>query len=354
MRIRILAALLALPLSALAAPQYKLTTFGQTGWVPAALNNKGEVVGQFRDAGVDRSYVYSGGTTTILPAAIMQAYDINDHGVIVGAGKADYGYHAYSYANGVATQIGNRNWDTKDNYATAVNNAGKVAGSAYTDYDSWVAFTNTGGNNVNVPGVGSGHSFVNSINERGDLVGGAQVDSEDNRLGFITVGNQTRWLPALGGRNSSAVDINDAGVVAGSAELASGVRHAVLYQNGTLTDLGSPLGGSWAMGINNAGLIVGSANVTTWNSVDGNGFLYANGAMTDLNTLIDPASGWHIRNAVDINEGGQILVHACNATGCLGGLLDVAAPIPEPETYGMLLAGLAMVGMIARRRKGRA
>lgn len=29
----------------------------------------------------------------------------------------------------------------------------------------------------------------------------------------------------------------------------------------------------------------------------------------------------------------------------------VAAPVPEPETYAMLLAGLAMVGVVVRRRK---
>lgn len=29
----------------------------------------------------------------------------------------------------------------------------------------------------------------------------------------------------------------------------------------------------------------------------------------------------------------------------------VANPVPEPETYGMLLAGLAIVGAVARRRK---
>ena len=30
---------------------------------------------------------------------------------------------------------------------------------------------------------------------------------------------------------------------------------------------------------------------------------------------------------------------------------DVAAPIPEPETYAMMLAGLALLGVVARRRK---
>jgi hypothetical protein len=30
---------------------------------------------------------------------------------------------------------------------------------------------------------------------------------------------------------------------------------------------------------------------------------------------------------------------------------DVAAPIPEPEAYAMMLAGLGLLGVAARRRK---
>jgi hypothetical protein len=43
-----------------------------------------------------------------------------------------------------------------------------------------------------------------------------------------------------------------------------------------------------------------------------------------------------------------------NATGTGGGLYGItlsAAPVPEPETYAMLLAGLGLMGGIARRRK---
>ncbi|GJJ05619.1 hypothetical protein RugamoR64_61570 [Duganella rhizosphaerae] len=36
------------------------------------------------------------------------------------------------------------------------------------------------------------------------------------------------------------------------------------------------------------------------------------------------------------------------------GLYRVTSPVPEPETYAMLLAGLGLVGAIARRRKARA
>lgn len=41
-----------------------------------------------------------------------------------------------------------------------------------------------------------------------------------------------------------------------------------------------------------------------------------------------------------------ILNPGCTATNSCG-----VAPVPEPETYGMLLAGLGMIGFIARRRK---
>lgn len=34
-----------------------------------------------------------------------------------------------------------------------------------------------------------------------------------------------------------------------------------------------------------------------------------------------------------------------------GGAVSLAAPVPEPETYGMMLAGLGVVGFLARRRR---
>ncbi len=41
-----------------------------------------------------------------------------------------------------------------------------------------------------------------------------------------------------------------------------------------------------------------------------------------------------------------------NAGGAYGGVVSaVSTPVPEPETYAMLLAGLGMIGFMVRRRR---
>ena len=77
-----------------------------------------------------------------------------------------------------------------------------------------------------------------------------------------------------------------------------------------MTDLGT-LGGtnSVAEDINASGQVVGW--VMGWSEITGDAynfaFLYSGGVMTDLNTLIDPASGWGLSRAQAINDSGQIV-----------------------------------------------
>jgi probable HAF family extracellular repeat protein len=72
-----------------------------------------------------------------------------------------------------------------------------------------------------------------------------------------------------------------------------------------MQDIGT-LGGDFSEGhgINNSGQVVG------WSWTAGNAvtdaFLYSNGQMTDLNTLIDPSSGWTLIDGFGINDLGQI------------------------------------------------
>lgn len=44
---------------------------------------------------------------------------------------------------------------------------------------------------------------------------------------------------------------------------------------------------------------------------------------------------------------------SCLAGGSYGGVLNIAQPVSEPETYGMLLAGLSLVGFTSRRKNNK-
>jgi len=110
---------------------------------------------------------------------------------------------------------------------------------------------------------------------------------------------------SLGG-NSVANAVNDLGQIAGTSTLADQkTTHAFRYANGTPVDLGT-LGGknSEAFDINATGDIVGTSDTAGDGS---HAFVWRNGAMTDLNTLIAPGSGWILRSASGISDGGQIV-----------------------------------------------
>ena len=142
--------------------------------------------------------------------------------------------------------------------------------------------------------------------------------------------------------HSTASGISDAGQVVGLAYTAEGTAHAFITgPNGVgMTDLGT-LGGdsSFASGINDAGQVVGRSHTTA------GGFAHAfitgrNGdGIMDLNSLVDMPDGVVLIAATGINDAGQVIAEG------------YASIIPEPEVYALFLAGLALVGFIARRKK---
>ncbi|MCF6261876.1 MAG: DUF3466 family protein [Gammaproteobacteria bacterium] len=108
---------------------------------------------------------------------------------------------------------------------------------------------------------------------------------------------------------SEGFDVNDSGLVVGRMGWRDNIRaFKWASPNGSLEDLGT-LGGaqSVARSVNNAGTIVGWANVS-----DGakHAFIYENGTMYDLNDYVSGDPGFVIVDAYSINEIGQILVRA--------------------------------------------
>jgi probable HAF family extracellular repeat protein len=100
-----------------------------------------------------------------------------------------------------------------------------------------------------------------ALNEHDQVVGGSFTSPTGNRHAFLWSEGTMRDLGTLGGDYSFALDVNDLGEVVGWSETADGETHAFLWRDGTMTDLGAllpdPTRPSQATEINNRGQVLG-------------------------------------------------------------------------------------------------
>jgi probable HAF family extracellular repeat protein len=118
-------------------------------------------------------------------------------------------------------------------------------------------------------------------------------------------------LGTLGGDNSFPLWINDAGEIVGEADLPGSevthLHHAFLWRNGVISDLGTLGSTSHAEGINSKGQVVGRSRLGDPTTTLQHAFLWENGGpMIDLNTLIPANSSLELRDALYINDRGEI------------------------------------------------
>jgi len=161
---------------------------------------------------------------------------------------------------------------------------------------------------TNLPTLSGGDAEPFAVNDNGLVVGNADL-ANGNDVAVAWQNGQITTLGALpGGGFAEALAVNLAGAAVGASSNDAGTfgtRHAVLFTNGTVTDLnvrGTGIGASAASAnaINNNGVIVGADGA-------GDAFIYQNGRATDLNTLIPPNSGWRLVTANGINDSGAIV-----------------------------------------------
>jgi probable HAF family extracellular repeat protein len=235
---------------------------------------------------------------------------------------------------------GTQNYCNGSSYGYAINASGQVTGysSIATSVFTYHAFITKAATNAmtDLGALGGAESEGYGINVSGQVTGWAAIGSGYGHA-FITnaATNAMIDLGTLGGTNSVGYGINASGQVAGYSYIAgNAAQHAFVTKAATnvLADLGT-LGGtnSQGLGINSSGQVVGWADTST-NA--GHGFLYRNGHMTDLNSLISngDAALYTLNSGQAINDKGQIVVNATvNSTGNAVALL-LTPPKKKPDS----------------------
>lgn len=245
------------------------------------------------------------------------ANDIADNGVVVGSAGAEIGgSHAFTWTEaGGMVDFGSFNNTDRFYYAgfNAVNNAGLKAGTGYRLFTPY-------------------HACVARPGDRG----------------ITDISPQRQYSQGM------ALAVNEGGTIVGWQNINGiGSPHPVIFNDdGSQTDLGTlGLGEGWAMDVNEAGVIVG--RVFGVDELTGDqifkAFVYQNGTMTDLMTLIDQptdgTAGWtQLFEATGINNLGQIV-----GEGVYNGEIRPFALTLTPEPTS--LAAIALGSLVLRRRR---
>jgi probable HAF family extracellular repeat protein len=226
-----------------------------------------------------------------------------------------------------------------DGFAAAVNNRGEIVGWAENKvHDPTCAPPPTGTQVLQFEAVlwepgthhiqelpplhGDPDGAATAINEKGQIVGISGTC--DVAVGAYSAKHALLWedgnvinLPTLGGAGwNTPYAINNRGEIAGFADLPGDVSggvltpnfHAVLWtKDHVIHDLGTLPGDtiSEATGINDRGQIVGVSFPSS------HAFIWQDGVMTDLNTLIPSDSALELIGTGDIDDRGEITGQAC-------------------------------------------
>jgi probable HAF family extracellular repeat protein len=293
----------------------------------SALDDAGEAAGISETPTASIATMFSGGKATsisTLGSTVSVANAINGSGEIAGWNSYDsspnFDPQAFLYSNGSMQNINSPSLFPSGTEAYGINNAGEVVGTGYINSSTFHAFLYSGGKMKDIGPSGAFQASAYAINTAGQIVGTYSLNSGASGTFLYTNGKMTTLPNPPGSRGGFGAAINDNGEIVGTMYPSEG-SHAAKFSDGAWTDLGNLTGaqGSGATAINTAGQIVGTAIFPPIYKPFRAGkhvpFISTAGGLVNLNTLIPSGTGFTLTDAVDINESGQILCDATNASG---------------------------------------
>jgi hypothetical protein len=239
-----------------------------------------------------------------------EALGVNNSGTVVGYSATGVGTTLapvrWEGQSQTPTQLGTLGFDTPDRLngvAYAINNAGTAIGSVMRPYVDPSNVTKYGqlavrwdANSTAAVALQTFAADANgriearpvAINASGDIAGVA-YDAGQARPVVWHAGTTTMTeLPRFSTLAGTASSLNDLGVVAGSVTVSTGVTHAAIWTN--------------------------------------------DHTVIDLNSVINPASGWTLSTAVDVDETGWVAGVGTSVTSTQP--VSYLILVPQAGTYG--------------------
>jgi len=303
---------------------YVVTDLGTFGSLQSAaahdINDEGQVVGY----AASRAFVWQNGSMTALSSGTggSAAVAINGIGQVAGNARivAAGQPHPVRWDNGTMTDLTPGLPANENGHANGLNDHGQVVGVV----NYWVGLLWDNGVQTNLGHLGGGGSFPSDINNAGQVVG-SSYSAVQTELGlmqhpFLWQGGVMTDLGVLpGDEDGGAAAINSAGDIVGSSgrtdpETYETSYRPFLYSGGVMTQIPAPSFDAYAGDINDHGVVVGSmragGGVSKYHA-----WIYADGVVTNLNSLIPAGSGLHLAYASGINNAGQIVGTAFDSRG---------------------------------------
>lgn len=212
---------------------------------------------------------------------------------------------------------------TANKYATGLNNNGSISGltflgpddPSYDQNNTWLSkgfiWSNGQFTEYYAP-QGFGSVSIRAINDSNVGAGTLNAPYLTNTSSAAIFENgEIHLLPHLSSKASTSADaINNNGIVAGTSMAEDGRRHAVIWENGVIRDLGVAGTTVYIKDINNSGKLVGTVGNRIVNSTSPRSITYEHNAFTWENGVINYLQAPEGSNSLDafrVNNNGIVL-----------------------------------------------